>query len=120
MTATVVLIPVVLIAVMLVVQFALAYHARQVLAGATQDGAAAAARYQSSPGDGVILARSLIAESAGGLVHDTSVTTSSTQRSVTVEASAQVISLLPFFQGITVRAASTAALETFSPQGAQP
>jgi hypothetical protein len=115
-----VLIPVVFIAVMLVVQFALAYHARQVLAGATQDGAAAAARYQSSPGDGVILTRSLIAGSAGGLVHDTSVTASSTQRAVTVEASAQVISLLPFFQGITVRAASSAAFETFNPQGAQP
>ncbi len=114
------LIPVVLIALMLVVQFALAYHARQVLAGATQDGAAAAARYQSSPGDGVILTRSLIAGSAGGLVHDTSVTASSTQRAVTVEAAAQVISLLPFFEGITVRAASTAALETFNPQGAQP
>lgn len=119
-TATVVLIPVVLIAVLLVVQFALAYHARQVLAGATQDGAAAAARFEASPADGVILTRALIAESVGGLVHNASVSSDGTQRTVTVRASAQVVSLLPFIDGITVRAASTAAVESFNPQGSQP
>ena len=37
---TVLMVPLVLIAMLLVVQFGLAYHARQVVAGATQDGAA--------------------------------------------------------------------------------
>ena len=46
-TATVIVVPVVLLAMLLVVQFGLAYYARQVLAGAAQDGAAAAARRDS-------------------------------------------------------------------------
>lgn len=119
-TATVLMIPVVLLAVLFVVQFALAYHARQVLAGATQDGAAAAARVDASPADGAELARTLIESSAGNLVDDASVSAEGGAQTVTVRASAQVVSLIPFVGGITVRASSTAKLETFDPQGAAP
>ena len=118
--ATVVMVPVVLLAVLLVVQFALAHHARQVLAGATQDGAAAAARTDASPADGAELARALIDASAGNLLDDTAVSADAATRTVTVQASARVASLLPFLDGITVRASSTARLEAFDPQGAAP
>lgn len=40
----VILVPVVLLTMLFVVQFALAYHVRQVLAGAAHDAASAAAR----------------------------------------------------------------------------
>jgi Flp pilus assembly protein TadG len=119
-TVTVVIVPVVLLAVLLVVQFGLAYHARQVLAGAAQDGAAAAARVDSSPSDGAALARTLIDTAAGSLLDDTDVVTATGDGTVTVTATGRVVSLLPFVDGITVRAASSAKLETFDPQGGPP
>jgi Flp pilus assembly protein TadG len=119
-TATVVMVPVVLLAVLLVVQFALAFHARQVLAGAVQDGAAAATRLDASPSNGESLARQLIDASAGYLLDGTTVTADDNGTTVTVEASGRVVSLLPFVKPITVRASATAKHETFDPQGRRP
>ena len=59
-TAFVVMLPVILVALLFVIQFGLTYYARQVLVGAAQDGAAAAARLDSSPGDGEALVETLI------------------------------------------------------------
>ena len=120
MTATVVMVPVVLMAVLFVVQFGLAYHARQVLAGATQDGAAAAARLDAGPADGAALAGQLIDAAAGNLLADIAVSSDRSNDTVTVRASGRVVSVLPMVDGITVRAASTAKVETFDPQGAGP
>ena len=117
MTATVVLVPVVLMAVLLVVQFGLAYHARQVLAGATQDGAAAAARVDAAPSEGTALAEQLIDAAAGNLLHEVAVSFDSADGTVRVQASGRVVSLLPFVDGVSVRAVSTAKVETFDPQG---
>ena len=115
-----IMVPVVLLATLLVVQFALAYHARHVLAGATQDGAAAAARVGASAADGEALTRSLLDAAAGNLLHDTLVSSAAGPRTVTVSASGHVASLVPFLGSLTVRASSSAKLETFDPQGATP
>lgn len=120
MTATVVMIPVVLLAVLFVVQFGLAYHARQVLAGAAQDGAAAAARTDASPSEGVALAQALLDGAAGNLLDDTSVDVETGTNTVTVRAEGQVVSLLPFLDGLTVRASATAKVESFDRQGSAP
>lgn len=120
MTATVLVVPVALLTLLFVVQFGLAYHARHVLAGATQDGAAAAARPGAGPTDGADLARQLIADTTGTLLAGTAVVATQTASAVTVAADAKVVSLLPFLSGITVRASATAKLETFDPQGTQP
>lgn len=105
----------------MVVQFGLAFYARQVLSGATRDGAAAAARRGSSPGEGAAIAAQLIESSGGTLFTGTPQTTPTVSgRTVTITSSAQVVSLMPFFGNINVKASSSASLETFNPQGTNP
>ncbi len=111
------MIPVVLLALLLVVQFGLAYYARQVLAGAAQDGAAAAGRQGSSPGAGVNLTETLIEEAGGSLFASHTARANGDGNLVTVQASGEVVSLLPFFGTITVHASATAKVESFDPQG---
>lgn len=114
------MVPVVLVATLLVVQFALAYYARQVLAGAADDGAAAAARAGAGPDTGAELTRQLIDESAGSLLDSHAAVASSDGDVVTVDATGEVVSLLPFIGTITVRASASASLERFQPQGGGP
>jgi Flp pilus assembly protein TadG len=115
---TVLMVPLVLIAMLLVVQFGLAYHARQVVAGASQDGAASGARRGSSPGAGAALADDLIAQSAGQLLTSHSSSASTSGDVVTVQSTGRVVRVMPFFPTITVRATASAAVERFEPQGA--
>jgi hypothetical protein len=105
---------------LLVVQFGLAYYARQVLAGAAHDAAAAAARERSGPGQGVALAEQLIGEAAGSLFDSHAVSTASDGDTITVTATGEVVSLLPFFGTITVTATGSANVERFEPQGGSP
>lgn len=114
------MVPVVLLAMLLVVQFALAYYARTVIAGAAQDGAAAAARRDASVEEGAALTESLLDDAASSLLDSHTVSASSTGDSVTIEVEGEVVSLLPFFGTITIRATGTAAVEQFEPQGAGP
>ena len=116
-TATVVMLPVVLIALMFVVQFGLNYYARQVLAGAAQDAAAAAARIGAAPSDGEALATELIGEAGASLFRSYSVEVSRDAVDVTVTASGEVVSLLPFFDSVSVQASAAATVEDFDPQG---
>ena len=110
---TVLVVPLVMITMMLVVQFAFAYHARQVIASATQDGAATAAHRDSSPAAGQAVADRLITQSAGAVLTGHTVTAGSDGRQVTVAGQGTVLRLLPFFPAITVRAAASATLERF-------
>ena len=114
------MVPVVLITMLLVVQFALAYYARQVVAGATQDGAAAGARHGSTAGAGAALAEQLIDGSAGHLLTTHSSTASTDARTVTVVSTGHVVKVLPFFPTITVHASATSTIEVFVPQGNPP
>jgi Flp pilus assembly protein TadG len=119
-TATVLIVPLVLVTMLFVVQFALAYYARTVVAGAAQDGAAAGARRDASPADGAALANSLAEQGAGSLLssHNASAWSDGDVVSVTVEG--EVVSLLPFVGSITVKATSSAHVEEFQAQGAGP
>ena len=117
-TATVAMLPVVLVALLFVVQFGLTYYARQVLAGAAQDGAAAAARLDASVGEGEVLAESLIGEAGGALLESYDASVTSDGDVVTVSATGEVVSLLPFFGSLTVEAAASASIESFDGQGA--
>lgn len=112
-----IVVPLVLLAMLFVVQYGLAYYAREVLAGATQDGAAAAARQDSSPESGAALTEQLIEEGGGSLLDSHSTSATSSGDSVTVAATGQVVSLLPFFGTITVKAQASAKVESFDPQG---
>lgn len=117
-TATVAMLPVVLVALLFVVQFGLTYYARQVLAGAAQDGAAAAARLDASVGEGEVLAESLIGEAGGALLESYDASVTSDGDVVTVSATGEVVSLLPFFGSLTVEASASASIESFDGQGA--
>ena len=112
------MVPLILLAMLFVVQYGLAYYARQVLAGATQDGASAAARQDSSPESGAALAEDLIGEGGGSLLDSYSASATSDGETITVAASGEVVSLLPFFGTITVKAQATAKVGSFDPQGA--
>jgi Flp pilus assembly protein TadG len=117
-TATVIMVPLVLAAVMLFIQFGLAYYARQVLAGAAHDGAAAAARYGSSVDAGVALSTQLLDEAASSLLVTSSATGAVTGHRVTITTTGQVVSLIPFGPSITVSATGSAPIEAFHPEGA--
>ena len=117
---TVIVVPVVLLAMLFVVQFGLAYHARQVLAGAVGDGATAAARQDSGPDAGAALANQMIQDGAGNLLNSYNASGSSDGETVTVTAQGEVVSILPFVGSITVKATRSAKLETFDPQGNAP
>lgn len=113
-------VPLVLITMLFVVQFALAYYARTVVAGSAQDAAAAAARLGASPSEGIALADSLVEQGAGSLLSTHSVTAVDDGRLVSVTVRGEVVSLLPFFGTVTVSATGTAPLEVFAAQGAGP
>lgn len=112
------MVPVILLAVLFVVQFSLAYYARTVLAGAAHDGAAGGARLDSSPTHGAELADGLIEESAGALFQSHSAHASSDGNRVTVTATGAVVAILPFLDTLTVTATGSAPIERFDPQGA--
>ena len=116
-TATVVMLPVILVALLFVIQFGLTYYARQVLAGAAQDGAAAAARLDSSPGEGQALTEALIGEGGGALLDSYAAAVASDGEVVTISATGEVVSLLPFFGSLTVEASASARVESFDGQG---
>lgn len=116
-TATVVMLPVFLVALLFVVQFGLTYYARQILAGAAQDGAAAAARLDSSTAEGEALTLALIDQSGDALLDSYGATASSDGEVVTVDTTGEVRSLLPFFGSITVQASASARVEAFDAQG---
>jgi len=111
------MVPFILVASMLVVQYGLAMYARQVLAGATQDGAALAALDGSSTGDGLSTTDQLVAGSGGHLITNYSSSASTTRTTITIVAQAEVVRLLPLFPSITIRSASSASLEQFRVAG---
>lgn len=111
------MLPVVLVALMFVVQCGLNYYARQVLAGAAQDAAAAAARIDASASEGEALANDLIGEAGASLFQSYSVDVTTGAEQVTVTASGEVVSLLPFFDTVSVTATAAASVERFDPQG---
>lgn len=114
------MVPVVLVAVLFVVQFGLAYYARHVIAGAAADGAAAASRAGSNVDAGGALTSQLIDESAGSLLDTYSVDSSSDGSVVTVTVSGEVVGVLPLLGTITVTSTASAHVERFRPQGVMP
>lgn len=116
-TVTVIMMPLILMAVMFAVQVGLAYHARQVVAGAVQDGAASGAMFGFDHDDGAATAQSLIDASAGNLLSSSTTSGMRNGDVVTVSASATVVKVLPVFPTFTVLAESSTVVERFRPQG---
>ena len=92
-------------------------HARQVMAGAAQDGAAAGAAADSSPDAGLAITDRLVTSTVGGLVDSYSSSVSSNGSEITVSVSGNARKVFPLFPTITLTAPGSASLETFRPQG---
>lgn len=111
------MVPFIIVSMMLVVQFGLAYYGRQVLAGAAQDGAATAALDGSSTGKGIEVANQLIANGGGGWIVNPTVTGARTGDVIEIRASGTAIQLVPFIPPIRITANGSATVEEFAPQG---
>ena len=117
---TTVMMPVIVLAVMFVVQVGLAYYTRQVVSGATQDGAATGAMYGFTPTQGAATAQDLIDQGAGHLTTASAASVSVAGDVVTVQASATVVKVFPLFPAFTVSGESWAPVERFRHQGGGP
>jgi len=111
-----VVLPVLLIMMLLVVQAGLAYHARSVMSTAAQDGAAAAAASDGSPGAGRALTDELVNGAVGGLVTEYSSAVGSNGEDITVTATANAVKVFPLFPTITMSVSASATIERFEAQ----
>jgi hypothetical protein len=112
--ATVIVLPCVLLACWLVLQFAIVLHAKHLAQAAAQDAAAAAA----VGGDAPRTAAELMV-AAGGWVSDVRIATSSTSGDITVRITADVLRVFPL-GSYSVEASGAAPIEEFIPQSARP
>ncbi len=117
MLSTTIVVPLVLAALLTVVQFGLAYHAHRVLAGAANDGAAAGARAGSTASDGAAVADDLLRQSGSGVLRSYAADGSVSGDRVVVVTSADVVKVLPFLPTMHLRASASAAVERFRPEG---
>jgi Flp pilus assembly protein TadG len=113
---TVIVVPVVVLAMMFIVQAGLAYHARQVVAGAAQDGAATGSRHGADEAAGAATAEALVDAAASQLLTASDVTATSDGNTVTMTVTGTVIQVLPIFPAFNVSATSSASVEQFRPQ----
>jgi Flp pilus assembly protein TadG len=119
-TATVLVFPVVLTLIMLVLQFALAFHGKQVVTAAAQDGNRAA---QAAAGDTAVARRQageVISEDARSFVHavDIDVALSPDGEEITTVVAGDVVRLLPI-PGLHLHVTGRASgpVEEFRPEG---
>lgn len=112
-SVTVLMVPFIILATMLVVQFGLAMWASQIMTGAAQDGAATAALDGSSTSAGLAVTDQLVSYSGGHLIKSQPASASTTATTVTITVQAEVESLIPFLSNFTVTGTSSATLERF-------
>ncbi len=89
--------PALLFLLMLVVQFGLMFHARNIAEQAAQEGAAAARTFDGTEGQGHAKATQLLASIGTGTLKDRNVTVSRTADTATVTVTGTVISVVPGF-----------------------
>lgn len=112
--ASVIIVPVVVLALWLVLQAAFVMHARNVAQAAAQDAAIAAA---TGSGDAGGVGSSLFNQSIGGFANLSGVDVSNGDDTVTVTVRAQVIQVTPF--SFSVAETATAPIEEFIPQSSR-
>lgn len=115
-SVTTLMVPFIIVATMLIIQFGLTLYASQVMSGAAQDGAAHAALDGSSPGAGLAVTDGLVGGSGGHLITGYRSSVTSTGAIVTITASAEVVSLVPLLPSITVTGTGSATIEEFRVQ----
>lgn len=103
---TVLVAPVLLLALMLIVQFGLYFHARNVAENAAQEGAAAGRRFDGSQADAAQRARLFLDELGPRMLTDSNVSAQRTPETATVTITGTVIALVP---GLTLKVKESAS-----------
>ena len=105
--------PALLFLLMLVVQFGLMFHARNVAEQAAQEGAAAARRFDGTQAQGRGEALRLLANVGEGTLKDRAVTATRTADTATVTVTGTVVAVVP---GLSLRVSESASgpLETYA------
>lgn len=114
MLATVIVLPAMLLALWMVLQFALAQHVRHGAQTAAQDAALAGA---SHSGDPAAVAQSIMA-SLGSAASNVQVSVSTSATWVTVTVTADVKQIVPM--SMTVTETASAPIEAFTPEDERP
>jgi Flp pilus assembly protein TadG len=115
--------PLVLVAAVALLQFALFYHARAVVTAAVQDGARVAAAEDRTLADGVLHARALLAAGLGRTAADVEVVGTEGRDAVALEARGRLRTIVPWVGGATVPLGARAVVskERFRvPEGGTP
>ncbi|MEV6056448.1 TadE family protein [Streptomyces sp. NPDC052107] len=109
--------PVVLLATVAVIQASMWYYARQIALTAAREGASAARAYQSSPSDGAVRARSVLARTAGDSLRGYSVSATSNGERVSVQVRGTAMSMIPGLPGLRISQSASGPVERWVPGG---
>jgi Flp pilus assembly protein TadG len=112
----VIIVPVIIIATMVVVQFALIWHGRHVAQAAAQTAARAAATYQGSADIGRADGDAYLAEVAPSLLPGRNISVNRDATTVTVTIHADVLTVIPF-GNFTIDERASAPVEAFTSTG---
>jgi Flp pilus assembly protein TadG len=104
--------PAIILMTMLVVQYTLLWHARNVAESAARDGLEAARSYQAPPSAGQEAARSYLRDVAPNLLVGPEITVTRTPTTVRVQVRAHVLQVIPI-GGFTVSESVTGPIERF-------
>lgn len=111
-----IIVPVIIIATMVVVQFALIWHGRHVAQAAAQTAARAAATYQGSADIGRADGDAYLAEVAPSLLPGRNISVTRDASTVVVTIHADVLTVIPF-GNFTVDERANAPVEAFTSAG---
>ena len=112
----VIIVPVIIIATMVVVQFALIWHGRHVAQAAAQTAARAAATYQGSADIGRADGDAYLAEVAPSLLPGRNISVTRDASTVVVTIHADVLTVIPF-GNFTIDERASAPVEAFTSAG---
>lgn len=107
-----IVLPIVFFLIMLIVQWAVVWHARSVTEAAAQEGLRTAEQYQATAAQGHADTVSYLSQVAPHSLPDPQVTVTRTARTATVTVSARVASVIPFGH-FTVSETASGPVETY-------
>jgi Flp pilus assembly protein TadG len=118
-TETVIVVPVLLLLITLIFQFALWYHAEHVVQAAAEEGARAARLEGGTAADGQARAEDFLAHAGPNIVHDPTVTATRDPDVATVTVTGTAVEVVPGLH-LPVRARAAGVVERFRPPNAGP
>lgn len=111
--------PALLFALMLIVQFGLMFHARNIAEQAAQEGAAAARHFDGTEARGHAKANQLLDAAGSGTLKDRAVSVTRTQDTATATVTGTVVSLVPGLS-LNVSGSASGPVERYVPPVAGP